>query len=110
MLGDVGNLCPRDKTVFIAEVIEVLRVLVVGKAHRVGAHIPQNLHILLMFSGGQRIADPCAVLMPRRAHKADISAVEPEACIGFEINFSTAEVYRHRVTTGQRSGCLLYTS
>ena len=102
MLGDVGNLCPRDKTVFVAEVIEVLRVLVVGKAHGVGAHIPQNLHILLMLSGGQRIADPCAILMPRRAHKADISAVEPEACIRLERDFATAEVYRHRVTVGQR--------
>ena len=55
-----------------------------------------------MLSGGQRIADPCAILMPRRAHKADISAIEPEAGVGFEINFSAAEVYRHRVTVGQR--------
>ena len=61
-----------------------------------------------MLSGGQRIAESCAVLMPRRAHKADISAVEPEACIGFEINFSTAEVYRHRVTAGQRSLSLIH--
>ena len=40
--------------------------------------------------------------MPRRAHKADISAVEPEACVGFERDFATAEVYRHGVTVGQR--------
>ena len=57
-----------------------------------------------MFSGGQRIAESCAVLMPRRAHKADISAVEPEACIRLERDFSAAEVYRHGVTAGQRSG------
>ena len=76
-------------------------MLVVGKAHGVGAHIPQNLHILLMFSGGQRIAESCAVLMPRRAHKADISAVEPETCVGFERDFAAAEVDRHGVTVGQ---------
>ena len=55
-----------------------------------------------MLSGGQGIANPCAVLMPRRTHKADISAVEPEACIRLERNFAAAEVDRHGVTVGQQ--------
>ena len=57
-----------------------------------------------MLGRGQRIAESCAILMPRRAHKADISAVEPEACIRLERDFATAEVYRHGITVGQRSG------
>ena len=73
------------------------------------ARLPQGIHTPAgdagkMLSGGQRIAETCAVLMPRCAHKADISAVEPEACIRLESDSATAEVYRHRVTTGQRSG------
>ena len=101
MLGDIGNLRPCHKTVFIAQVIEILRVLVVGQAHRVGAHVADDLHILLMLGRGQGVAQPRAVLMARRADQTDVFTVEPKAGVGPELNLAAAEPHGHGVPTRQ---------
>ena len=102
MLGDIRNFCPRHKTVFVAEVVEILRVLVMGQTHGVRTHVAQNLHIFLVLGGGQRIAEACAVLVPRRARKPDIFSVKPKARVGLEVDFAAAEVDCHGVTARQR--------
>lgn len=46
MLGDIRNFCPDDYAVFIAQIIEFLRLLVVRKAHRVGTNLSNKGHVL----------------------------------------------------------------
>ena len=101
MLGNIGDLRPCHKTVFVAQVIEILRVLVVRQAHRVGTHVADDLHILLMLGRGEGIAKPCAVLMARRSDQTDGFTVEPKAAVGAELDFAAAEPHGHGVPTRQ---------
>ena len=67
MLCDIGDLSPDDKTVLIAEVIEFLRVLVMGKAQRVGAELADDFHIRCVILIGKSVALALEVLMAAHA-------------------------------------------
>ena len=105
MLSDVGNLSPRHKAAFIAQIVKILRVLIVGEAHGVRAHFAQNLHIFLVLGCSQCITQASAVLVTCCADKPNVFTVEPEARIRLERDFTAAEIDCHRVATGQYSGC-----
>ena len=76
-------------------------MLVVRQAHRVGAHVADDLHILLMLGRGEGIAKPGAVLMARRSDQTDGFAVEPKAGVGPELDFAAAEPHGHGVPARQ---------
>ena len=101
---DVGDLGPDDKTVFVAEVVEILGVLVVGQAQRVGAQLFDDGHILLHHGGGQRAAGALAVLVAGDPAQRVAAAVEQEALLRVDLKFPAAEPGADRVPAGQTGG------
>ena len=76
VFGDVGNFSPDDQAVLVAQVVEVLGVLIVCQAHGVGAHLAQKRHVLLVLSIGQRVAQTLAVLVAGRTAQAIGATIE----------------------------------
>ena len=89
--GDVGNLRPDHHTVFIAEVVEFLSVLIVGKPQRVAAQLPDDLHILFMMLDGQGITHALAVLMPGAAPEGITPSVQNKALLRVDLEFAAAK-------------------
>ena len=104
MHRDIGDLGPNDKTVFIAEVVEKLGVLVVGQTQRVGPQFLDDGHILLHHGGGQRGAGALAVLMAGDPAQRIAAAVEQEALLRVDLKFPAAEPGADRVPAGQTGG------
>ncbi len=69
MHGNVGNFRPGDDTIFIAEVVEFLRVLIMRQTNRVGTDFPDQRHVLPVHIRGQGIPHTQAVLVTRDAAK-----------------------------------------
>ena len=82
MLGNVGDLGPDDHTGFIAEVVEVLVVLVVRQTDRVCTQLLDELHILVVHLPRYGIAQPLAVLMAGDAMQRIRTAIEEKALLG----------------------------
>ena len=104
MHRDVGDLGPNDKTVFIAEVVEILGVLVVGQTQRVG---PQ---FLMMAMSSSIMAGVSALPAPLRSwwretpRQRIAAAVEQEALLRVDLKFPAAEPGADRVPAGQTGG------
>ena len=101
---DIGDLGPNDKTVFIAEVVEILSVLVVGQTQRVGPQFLDDGHILLHYGGGQRGAGALAVLMAGDPAQRIAAAVEQKTFLRVDLKFPAAEPGADRVPAGQTGG------
>ena len=82
VLGDVRDLRPYHHAALIAQVVEVLIVLIVREAHRVDAHLADHIHILEMHLLRQRVADALAVLVAGYAVERVFFAVEIESRLG----------------------------
>ena len=82
MLADIGNLCPHHHAVAVAQVIEVLVVLIVGKPHGIAAHFRNQCHILVMHLAGNGIAQTLAVLVTADTVEGIGLFVEEEALLG----------------------------
>ena len=81
MLGDVGDLCPDHHAVLVAQVVEILVVLVVGQPDGVGTQLPDQRHVLIVHLPGDGIAQTLAVLMAGHTVKGIGPAVEEEALL-----------------------------
>ena len=81
MLGNIGDLCPYDHTVLVAEVIEILVVLIVGKTNGVGTNLTDHLHIGIVVLLGNCITDALPVLVTTYATKGIGLAVKEEAVL-----------------------------
>ena len=81
MLGDVGDLCPDHHAVLVAQVVEILVVLVVGQPDGVCAQLPDQRHVLIVHLPGDGIAQTLAVLMAGHTVKGIGPAVEEEALL-----------------------------
>ena len=88
---NVGNLRPDDKTLFIAQVIERLCVLVVGKADGVGAHLQNQRHIFFHHLAGDGNARALAVLMAGDTAQGIGVAVQNEALLRVNLKLAAAE-------------------
>ena len=77
--GDVGDLGPDHDAVFVAEVIELLGVLVVGQTQGVGSQLPDDSHIGLVVLIGEGVALALQVLVAAHAPEGIAAAVEEEA-------------------------------
>ena len=91
MHRDVGDLGPDDKTLFVAQVIECLRVLVVGKADGVGAHLQNQRHILFHHLFGDGYTRTLAVLMAGDTAQGIGVAVQNEALLRVNLKLAAAE-------------------
>ena len=104
VLGDVGNLCPRHKAVFVAQVVEIGIVLVVRQTHAVASHFQQQGHIFLMLFAGQRTAKTLTVLMTRPAAQAVAASIEDKALFGVNRKAAAAECCFHHVAAFRQFG------
>ena len=86
MLGNIGDLCPYDHTVLVAEVIEILIVLIVCETNSVGADLADHSHIGIVMLSGNGVTDTLPVLVTAYAAKGIGLAVKEEAlvCINAE--------------------------
>ena len=91
MHRDVGDLGPDDKTLFVAQVIECLRVLVVGKADGVGAHLQNQRHIFFHHLFGDGYTRTLAVLMAGDTAQGIGVAVQNEALLRVNLKLAAAE-------------------
>ena len=88
---DVGDFRPDDKTLFVAQVIECLRVLVVGKADGVGAHLQNQRHIFFHHLAGDGNARALAVLMAGDAAQGIGTSVQNKALLRVNLKLAAAE-------------------
>ena len=91
---NVGNLRPDDKTLFIAQVIERLCVLVVGKADGVGAHLQNQRHIFFHHFAGDGNARALAVLMAGDTAQGIRASVQDKALLRVNFKLAAAEARR----------------
>ena len=61
---NIRDLGPDDHAALIAQIIEVLRMLVMRQTDGVGPHLADKVHVLQMFPVRNRIAEPAPVLVP----------------------------------------------
>ena len=105
MQGDVGDLGPDHNAVFIAEVIELLRVLIVCQAQGVGAQLPDDGHVRLVILNREGVALALQVLMAAHAPEGIAAAVEEEALFRIAGKHAATEAGRHLVAGGELRGC-----
>ena len=81
---DIGNFRPDDETRLVAEGIEVVVVLIVGKAHGIGAQLADEGDILFVLPARDGVAHVFTVLMAGDAAQGIALAVEEEAAFGID--------------------------
>ena len=88
---DVGDFRPNHDTLFVAQIIERLRVLVVGKADGVGAHFKDQRHILLHHLFGDGHTRALAVLMAGNTTQGIGAPVQDKALLRVDFKLAAAE-------------------
>ena len=99
--GDVGDLRPDHNAVLVAEIIKVLRVLVVGQAQGVGAQFADDVHVSLVVVIGEGVALALEILVTAHAAERVAAAVEEEALFGVAGKDAAAEARGDLITGGQ---------
>ena len=99
--GDVRDLRPDHNAVFIAEIVELLRVLVVGQAQRVRAELPDDGHVRRVILIAQGVALALEILVPAHAAQRVAAAVEEEAFLRIAGKDAAAEAGRDLIPGGQ---------
>ena len=100
MLRDIGDLCPDDHARLIAEIVEILVVLVVCQTDGVRAQLLDELHILVMHFPGDGIAEALAVLMAGNTVQRVGAAVKEEALLRVNMEAAHAKALPHLVLYG----------
>ena len=95
--GDVRNFRPDDHAVLIAQVVEILVVLIVRKADGRRAELADVFHVLPVMLRQQRVADSPAVLMAGDAAQRVFFAVEDEAALRIDLKRAAAKAGLHAV-------------
>ena len=89
--GDVGDLCPDDKTLFITQVVEILCVLIVCQPDGVGAHFQNDGNILLHHFVGQGIARTLTVLVAGNTTQRVTASIQMKSLLGVDLKLAAAE-------------------
>lgn len=84
VLGDIGDFRPDDHAPLIAEIIEEIVMLVMGKADRVGTDFLDQFHVLDVVFPGDGISLSKAVLVPGDAVQGIRPSIEEEASLAIE--------------------------
>ena len=103
--GNVRDFRPDHHTVLVAEVIKLLRVLIMGKAQGIAAHLTDDFHIPPVVLHGQGVTHALAVLMPGAAPQGIAPSVQNKALLGIYLEFAAAKAGRHPVAAGQGGCC-----
>ena len=97
MHGDIGNLRPHHNAVFVAQIIELLRMLIMCQAQCVCTNLPDDLHVRSVVLTGQGIALSLQVLVPADAAQGIAAPVEEEAVVRITPEFPAAKTCADRV-------------
>ena len=87
----IRDLCPYNYAVFVAQVVEFLRVLIVGEPERVRSEFPDYVHIRSVIFRSQRVASSLEILMSGDAAQRVASAVEEESFSGIKLIYPASE-------------------
>ena len=88
---DVGDFRPNHDTLFVAQVIERLRVLVVGKADGVGTHLQNQRHIFFHHFAGDGHTRALTVLMAGNTTQGIGAPVQDKALLRVNFKLAAAE-------------------
>ena len=91
MLGDIGDLCPNNKTALVAQIIEILIVLIMSQTNGSSADLANEIDILLVMLGKQRVTYAPAVLMTGNTAERIAFAVEDKALVGIYLKGAASE-------------------
>ena len=91
VFGDIRDLRPDHHATLVAEIIEILCMLIVGKTDRVRSYVADDIHILFMHLVRDRVAETFAVLMPRYPTQRITFSVEVESCFGMIVEVAHAK-------------------
>ncbi len=97
MLGDVRDLRPDHHAALVAQIVEILIMLIMSEADSVDAHLADHIHVLEMHLFCQRVADALAVLVAGYAVERVFFAVEVESRLGISGKIPHAESGLHTV-------------
>ena len=89
--GDVGDLRPDHHAALVAEVIEILVVLVVGQTDGVGTHLTDEIHILQMVLLQQGITDSPPILMTADTPQGILPSVQNKAPLRMNLKAAAAK-------------------
>ena len=96
-LGDLRDLGPHDDARGVAQVVEVLVVLVVGETDRGRTDLLDQFEVGLHHVGGDRVADPLPVLVAGHSTQRVRLAVEQESEVGVDGELAATEAKGHFV-------------
>ena len=91
VLGDIRNLSPDHQALLVAQIIEMLIVLIVCKANGVGTHLKDQCDILLMILRGQCISLLRTILMAGNTMKRIALTVQNKALLRIDYIAAAAE-------------------
>ena len=91
MFGNVRNFGPDNHAVLIAQIIEILIVLIVGESDRICSDLADERHVLVVLGLADCISHALAVLMPRYAVKRVRYAVQDKSLFGVKFERANAE-------------------
>lgn len=91
---DIGNFRPDDDARLVAEGIEVVVVLIVGKTHGVGAQLADEGKVLFVLSARDSVAHVLTVLMAGDAAQGIALSVEEKAPFGVDMEGAEAKTRR----------------
>ena len=100
MLGDIGDLCPDHKTLFIAEIIEILVVLIVSETDGGCANLHDIVNVLCVMLGKERVTNAPSVLVAGYAAERIFLTVEDKAVFGIDLEGTAAEAGANVIKNG----------
>ena len=97
VVGDVGNFCPDHQALLVAQVIEILIMLIVGKPDGGAANFANQFDIFFMIFLAQRIALAPAVLVSGNAPEGILFPVEDKAVLRVDTEATAAKMRRNGI-------------
>ena len=91
MTGYIRNLSPYDQSAFIAEIIKILRMLIMRKTNRICAHLTNQINIFLMMLIFKGVTDAGSILMAGNAAQRIRLAVKEKAFICVKMKGTATE-------------------
>ena len=91
VLTDVGDLGPNNHADLVAQIIEVLVVLIMSQADGVGTDLFDQGHVFVVHLAGDGVAQALAVLMAGNAVQRVRLAVQEEALLGVNLEAAHAK-------------------
>ena len=91
MLRDIGNLRPDNETALVAEIVEILVVLIVSKTDGGCTYLADEVDIFLMMLGKKRVSDAPSVLMARYTAEGILFSVKDESVLGIDLEGTATE-------------------